>query len=227
MLIRLADASVESMVEAVFDHDVPAEGGEPWYFGGRVRFEIDVLRQLDLLAELFRNSRSLLAGYSSDQIEQGLWCILGGAHCESFTGLVWNPALPFDPRSEVIASTYDLYGELLAQYPFEAIDFRHPDAIPRRFGTIDYMAPDLLLARPWFPQPDAKDQAEVRGSFLELFARLLAHEAPVAQYAALHGLGHLGHDDGPELIDRFLAEHPWLESDQRAYALAARCGDVL
>jgi hypothetical protein len=89
------------------------------------------------------------------------------------------------------------------------------------------MAPDLLLARPWFSRADAADQARVSDGFLEVFARLLAHQAPVARYAALHGLGHLHHEGRAAAIDRFLAEHPSMESDQREYALAARCGDVL
>jgi hypothetical protein len=227
MQISLSEATVESLVDALFGHDVPTGDVEPWYFAIRVCFEIDPRRQLKLIAELFHNAGSLLSSYSAAEVEQGLWCMLGGAHSESFTGLVWSAALPFGDRSEVIASVFDLYDQVLAPYPFEGIDFRHPDASPRRFRTIDYMAPDLLLEQPYLPKADAADEARVRETFLGLFARLLTHPAAVARYAALHGLGHLEHQDRAATIDRFLADHSCLESDQREYAFSARRGEVL
>jgi len=226
MVVSLRDATIESFVQEVFDHELPREGYDPWYYGSTVHFDMDAQHQLDLLAELFGNARSLLADFSPAGIVQGLWCMMGGVHNESFTGLVWNPALPLSQRRAVIRSVYDLYDQLLCTYPYEEIDFRHPDG-DRAYEGIDYMVPDLLLSKPWFPDESEADQAAVSTEFLELFARMLEHEAPVAQYAALHGLGHLEHPDRSDTIDRYLAAHSWLEPDQREYALNARRGDVL
>jgi hypothetical protein len=225
VVITLRDATIESFVRDIFDHETPEEGRKPWYYPHDVSFEIDERHQLDLLAELFGNARALL-DFSSGEVVQGLWCMMGGVHYESFTGLVWNPALPLDQRRAVIQSVYALYDQLLGAYPYESVDFRHPDD-DRRFNGIDTMVPDLLLSEPWIRDRSETDHASIRTAFLELFARLLEHQAPVAQYAALHGLGHLEHPDRGATIDRYLTANPWMDPDQRDYALAARRGDVL
>jgi hypothetical protein len=226
VVIRLRDATIESFVRGVFDHEMPEEGSKPWYFPFDVSFETDERRQLDFLAELFGNARALLADYSPDFVCQGLWCMMGGVHFESFTGLVWDPALPLDKRRAVIQSVYDLYDQLLGAYPYESVDFRHPDE-DRRFNGIDYMVPDLLLSGQTTRGEVDADEVAVRAEFLDLFTRLLEHPAPVAQYAALHGLGHLEHPERAATIDRYLAARSWMDHDQREYALAARRGEVL
>lgn len=226
VVIRLRDATIESFVASVFDHEMPEEGRKSWYSPFDVSFEIDERRQLDLLAELFGNAGELLAGYSADQVKQGLWCMMGGHRCDSFTGLVWDRALPLEQRRAVIRSVYDLYDQLLGAYPLESVDFRHPDE-DRRFNGIDYMVPDLLLSGQTIRGEVDADELAVRAEFLALFARMLEHQAPVAQYAALHGLGHLEHPERAATIDRYLAAHSWMDHDQREYALAARRGEVL
>lgn len=225
MIVNLTKATVGELAQVVFDHSA-SDDEDAWYYGD-LDFEIEPDRQLRLLAELFHSAPSLFKDYSTRQVEEGLWCMMGGAHSDKFCGLVWNPALPRPARLDVVAGVYTLYDRVLATYPHEQIDFRHPDADPRRFRTIDYMAPDLLLHRPRFRHEDELDVVALREAFLDLFSRLLAHGAPVAQYAALHGLGHLQHEGGVAVIDRYLEAHAWLEPAQREYAEAARTGDVL
>lgn len=225
MIIDLTRASFSDLAGTLFDHPV-TESEDPWYFGD-VEFEIAPEHQLRLLGELFHGAPASFAEYDPPQIEQGLWCMMGGTHQNSFCGLVWWPTLPLDSRLTVIAGIFPLYDRVLATYPYESIDFRHPDADPRRFRTIDYMAPDLLLKGPWVPDADKADADAIRTAFLDLFSRLLAHDAPVAQYAALHGLGHLAHEGRRSVIDRYLSAKRLLEPAQRQYAEAARNGDVL
>lgn len=73
----------------------------------------------------------------------------------------------------------------------------------------------------------AYDRTRVCSALLGVLARLLDHPAPVAQYAALHGLGHLPTQKRRDVIDRYLAARPDLETEQREYALAARAGTLL
>lgn len=226
MTFDLTGATVASLGQIVFGHSPMNDDGEPWHFGD-VDFVVDPDRQLHLIAELFAGAPAIFASYDARQVEEGLWCMMGPSHSERFTGLVWNPDLPLGARRAVVESVYTLYDRVLAAYPYDEIDFRHPDASDRRFFTIDYMAPDLLLHAPWFRREDRDDHAEMRAAFLELFRRLLAHDAPVAQYAALHGLGHLDHGGRRDVIDCFLAAHGWLDPAVRAYAEAARRGGVL
>jgi hypothetical protein len=89
------------------------------------------------------------------------------------------------------------------------------------------MAPELLLSASWLSRSDPRDGAAIRNAFLDTFRRLLTHPAPVAQYAALHGLGHLEHDLRPQVIDAYIARHPDLPAAQREYSERARSGEVL
>jgi len=226
MNVDLRTARVEELAKAVFDHPASEDPDEPWYFGD-VCFEVEPAHQIDLLAELFQGAPGHFQDYRTDQVEQGLWCMMGAVHHQAFCGLVWSPTLPLSGRLNVVSSIFVLYDQVLASYPYEPIDFDHPDAEPRRYRAIDYMVPDLLLEAPWFPEADTADAAQVQAGFLELFTRLLDHHGPVAQYAALHGLGHLKVEGRDAVIDRYLDTHAWLDAAQREYAEAARRGDVL
>ena len=226
MPISLIGASLDQFVQAVFDHDADPEA-EPWYFDSNVRFEVEPEYQVSLLTRLFRQSEMLLARYSNAQIEAGLWCIFGGVFADCFTQLIWKQELAFEERGALVASVYDLYHQVLARAPNASIDFIHADDPPRRFETIDYMATDLLVDIRNDDEPSNADAVRVCDECLRLFERLLNHPAPVAQYAALHGLGHLPHARREEVIAEYIRTHPDLTPDQRTYASEAQKGDVL
>ena len=226
MLVQLRNISLPTFVERVFDHLPPVDGDKPWYFDD-VEFEIDSAEQLRHLTDLFEAPESLLAyGLSLQQIEIGLWCILGGAHNDAFVSLLWDRSLPIRDRRRLIAALLPLYDRLLASAPYEVIDFEHPDRTPRRFRTIDYMALALVVEAITPANSTAYDRTCVRASLLDVLERLLEHPAPVAQYAALHGLGHLRSKKRLDAIDRYLA-NPALADSQREYALSARAGTLL
>ena len=61
----------------------------------------------------------------------------------------------------------------------------------------------------------------------ETLAKILELSSPIAQGAALHGLGHLHHPETEGLIDDYLEANPDLEAEMREYALAAARFQVL
>jgi hypothetical protein len=71
------------------------------------------------------------------------------------------------------------------------------------------------------------EDLELQNIFLETLAKVLAIDSWICQGAALHGLGRLHHPKTKELIQRFIAEHPALTQEQKAYALAASRFEVL
>ncbi|HKW10065.1 MAG TPA: hypothetical protein VJO33_06775 [Gemmatimonadaceae bacterium] len=227
MLVRLRDIPLTSFVEQVFAHAPPADDAKPWYFGD-VRFEVEPIQQLRHLTDLFSSADSLPDyGLSNAQIGEGLWCILGGAHNWAFVSLVWDPAIPIALRRATIDALFNLYDRLLAATPYEAIDFRQPDYPPRRFQTIDYMALALVVEAITPSNSTPYDRTRIRSALLSVLGRLLDHSSPVAQYAALHGLGHLRTKRRVEVIDRYLVSQPAVDGAQREYALDARAGTLL
>ncbi len=225
-VIDLTDATLEQLVEAVFrTSDLPRDpdgNATEW-----VDFRVDPTRQLVLATELFRRAGGLLDQFSTAQIERGLWRIMGGEYSELFTDHLWDPTVPLAARLGAVGAIDDLYRELLARPPYEPVDFQHPDRLPRRFETIDYMVPDLLLHAPAFVEGTEADRAAMRDAFQATFRRLLQHPAPIAQYAALHGLGHLDHSRRAPVIAAYLSQRSDLSPDQRAYAEKAQRGEVL
>jgi hypothetical protein len=141
--------------------------------------------------------------------------------------LVWDRSLPFELRRAPITALFELYDRLLAALPYESIDFRHPDSTTRRFKTIDYMGLALVVEASWPSSSTSYDRTRVRAALLDVLSRLLEHPAPVAQYAALHALGHLKSKKRVDVIDHYLAARPQMPDAQREYALDARSGTLL
>ncbi|HEX6806451.1 MAG TPA: hypothetical protein VF118_00605 [Gemmatimonadaceae bacterium] len=227
MLIDLRNATVEEFTTALFDH-TPREELEdkPWYFADDLHFVVEPERQVANMTAVLEHAGNLIDRYSSPQIEEGLWCMIGGCWFDEFFGHAWNPSIALEPRLAAIDSIYFLYDQLLAARPFESIHFRHPDLLPRRFANIDYMVTDLMLLGRGRDRPTA-DARRLRDACLRVFVRLLHHPAPVAQYSALHGLGHLNRAKGRAEIALYIAQHDDLSEDQLEYAHDAMRGDVL
>jgi hypothetical protein len=89
------------------------------------------------------------------------------------------------------------------------------------------MIPDFLMHVPRDVDLTSSDARAVSDAFLAVFTRMVQHPAPIAQYAGLHGLGHLQHRHRPHVIDAYLAANPDLDPSARAYAMTARAGEVL
>ena len=228
MLIQLRDVPFTIFVERVFAHDPPRDEANPWWYAGDVRFEVDPVQQLEHLAELFHTADALPTyGLSNAQIEDGLWCVLGGANNWQFVSLLWDRSAPLGLRHTTIGALFDLYDRLLAARPYEPIDFAHPDSTSRRFNTIDYMAQALFVEALTPSNSTAYDRTRIRAALLDVLSRLVEHPAPVAQYAALHALGHLKSKKRVAVIDRYLSARPHIGHEQREYALSARAGELL
>ena len=227
MIIDLTNATLEQLIDTVFDPRRDSASADDEEGPDGIEYRINPARQVVLLADLFRRSSTLPAQFPSTRIERGLWHIMGAEHFDAFAAHIWNPGVSLVDRVRLVQSVHGLYDDLLASYPYQDIDFAHPDRLPRRFQTIDYMAPELLLLGGAFARDDPGDRAAIRNAFLGTFSRLLDHPSPVAQYAGLHGLGHLKHKLGSDAIASYVERHPGLTPAQRRYAAQAQRGQVL
>jgi hypothetical protein len=71
------------------------------------------------------------------------------------------------------------------------------------------------------------EDLELQDIFFHTLIKVLALDSWICQGAALHGLGHLHHPETPEMVDKFIGEHPTLAEEQIAYAHAAAKFKVL
>jgi hypothetical protein len=213
--VDLRRASLPELVTFVFDH--PTRGGKSqaleWYWRKDYRLQIDPARQILNLRDLFRKSAPLRRDFSEGELDAGFWFMFGPGGREWFLDPLWNPAVPWPLREEYHSNIPRLYTGV----------FR------KRVGTISYMLWDLLTEDYRFGHRDPRSAPEARRVHQAMYRalgrqlKLRYHEA---QFAAIHGLAHLGGPKARALLREYLRMR---DRPRRlaSYAQAALSGNVL
>jgi hypothetical protein len=207
--------SFEEFVSFLFNRDVPPESKkiDPWDWN--IEVEFDPQKICAYYVRLFRQPEFLLTRFTKLQLEQGFWAIQGpNLDCSAYR-IIHESELPFSAREECIRAMSDLFTRLFAK---ESLD------------TSVYMWWDSRCYD-WHCGNRRREQGgedeQMQDVFFETLAQLLSSDFENCQGAALHGLGHLHHPDTPELINRYIHEHPDLTKERRGYAVAAAKFEVM
>jgi hypothetical protein len=213
--IDISGYSYDEFISFMFDNEVVPSEGEwhPWFFDVAVTF--DASRICEFYTTLFRQPDFLLEKYSKASLEQGFWAIHGSSlDCSAFW-IMWNEELPFSSRSECVRSMSQLFRRLFAREPLET-------SVPMWWDSLCYE---------WHCGNRDRDRGGedllMQDVIFETISDLLKSDSTTCQGAALHGLGHLHHPKTQELVDSYLAEHPSLNEECKAYALAVAKFEVL
>lgn len=209
----------EQWVNAIFDHPVPDDNSDAWYWA---RESDHCIEQDDLNAEYlvrpFTHCDRLLQKFDTPQVNQGFGFIIHPA-CSEHTDTISRA--PWRVRRSWIRSIYDVYAKCFAGRCVDALS--HLDEASMRFNYACYMWWDVF---PGWPEPH--DPAS--GECLDVMGRCLTLSHNGCMEGALHGLGHW-HGHFPErvesIIDAFLRERKDLRPELIGYALRARHGGVL
>jgi hypothetical protein len=146
--------------------------------------------------------------YSDEQLNQGLWAVFGAAiSCERFC---LDPRVDTSLRTDAIESMYIPFRDFAAHRPVEAVResfyFMWWDAILfNTFFEDDLTTDDGRSRRDYGALPeDRKLMGEV---ILRTLLKILALDHQGCQWCALHGLGHLNHPSGAEIVQAYLDAH--------------------
>lgn len=216
--IDISRHSFDQFIDFMFDHEVvtrlnheAAERGEdeqPWYWK-LIELVYDPEKVCGYYVRLFREPRFLLQRFSKPQLEQGFWAVQGCNLDCGLGNLLWVSEVSFAVREECVRSMFDLFRLLFATEPLDTSVNMWWDSLcydwhcgnrSRNSGGEDLKMQDVMF---------------------ETLSAILCLDSPTCQGAALHGLGHLHHPETPELIQRYLKEHPFLAKQWKEYALAA------
>lgn len=166
-----------------------------------------------LCTGLFERFGELSAGYSDDQIEQGLWMVCGNPYFLVLNQLA-DADLPVGLAVDCVRASYHLYSDYLAP----RLSYRHAGPLYMWWdqawtnGSSDFGP----------PEPQLLD------AVLETLGRILEISDSECQRAALHGLAHFKQDwdetAGKAVIDAFIAQHRAEVSDE-LIAYAEFCRD--
>ncbi len=211
MDVDLRGRDLESVTDFIFGHPVPeAPDAKGWYW--EVDLTFDPREQVGHLTAIFRNAAVLRSRYSPEQLEQGFWYLISGAD-GGICDLLWNPAVPWTARAELIDATVALYRDLFTVDPLDTSSHMFWDGI----------AYDYALTRD--PKSNAEDR-RVQDAIFEALVQILELDSLTCQRAALHGLGHLRHRETEKAVEGFLARNPNLSEKDRAYARACASGTM-
>ena len=160
------------------------------------------------LTELLEDFGRLAARFSCEQVEQGLWFVLG----EPF----WlRDAL--DDRRIALESRERCVRAMI--HPFRDYYLPRDESFS---GSVFFMWWDLALLR-------ITDQpSEIDGIAVDVIGQVLQLPAKGCQFAALHGLNHLHPNDAAaQLVRQYLAEHQAsLTADEIAWVEACASGEA-
>lgn len=217
--VDLRRAGFEAWLDAVFDHPPrsdPRDINTAWYWMVLVDFRVDPARQVRYLTKLFERPQVLVTRYTAAQIEEGFWFMFGAAGTEWFLDPLWDAEVPWVAREACIRAVPRLYDGL---FP--------PDG---GGDGVAWMLWDLLAfgydCGNHDPARNEEDRRVQDAMFEALREMLTRSKSPAAQEAALHGLFHLKHAGGPDLIRGYLRLRgvpPWL----REYASSVLDGRAL
>jgi len=166
---------------------------------------IDRVLFLNRVTFLFETFRDIAARFTSEQIEQGLWHLLG---YRFFLGQIVHAC---DVPSEVRRATIRAM-----VYPFRHY---YAEVGERYKGTAFFMWWDLL----------GVGSSDVETPVLDVLEQILMLDSKPCQFAALHGLNHLFPTvRASELVSSYLAEHrSAMDEKEIAWVEACRDGKAL
>jgi len=170
--------------------------------------EYDEPAFVQTVTELFEDFGTLAAQFSCEQVEQGLWCVLG--HPFSLRDVLVGPRLPLEARERCVRAMI---------HPFRDYYLPRDASFP---GNVFFMWWDLMLAR------IADEPSDIDGIAIDVMGQILELPARGCQFAALHGLNHLQPNDAAaQLVRRYLTEHQAsLTADEMAWVEACASGEA-
>ncbi len=207
----LRNISFSEFISLIFQRDEPVKPEEIVLMSD----EVDDERLCAYYVRLFRQPEFLLSQFTKEQLEAGFWAIMGYTHEWSAGHLIEYSDATLASRKECIESMAVLFERLFLNEPLD---------------TSVHMWWDSLCYA-WHcgnrSRVNGGEDLELQDIYFHTLTKVLDLNSWICQGAALHGLGHLHHPGTPELVSRFIAEHPTLSDEQLAYARAAAKFNVL
>lgn len=215
--------SFEDWVKHVFDHEVRKPDWywdmDAWEWGGPLELTVEYL------SKLFGRPLPILANFSDEQLNQGLWYLISTSCSNHMLALI-DESVPLELRVECVRSIQRVFEQM-----FSGLCSAHLSHIDEKgaapLNSVCYMWWDLT---PLLMEPDDAARGSISKAALDVMEQTLKLDSIACQESALHGLGHGAHYYPTEvkgIVDQYLKSNPNLRSELKDYALKAREGHVL
>lgn len=222
----LKDLTFEGWLTHVFDHPVPLENRQAWYWDtDRDWWDENAADSIRFMTRAFEHAALVFEPYSDAQLNQGLWFIASNACSNHMFGLLAEDA-PWSERERCVYAIHQLFEQCFARRCSPHLSHvDEPGANP--LNLVCYMWWDLI---PIYGKPDEPQRVALDAAILQVMESTLQLDSIACREAALHGLGHWQHEY-PErvgaIIDAFSMSRPDLPEKLHAYMINAYTGYVL
>jgi hypothetical protein len=221
---------LEEWIAYIFDHPVAGNIRQAWYWSeDALEWKGPPEEIPALIAETFEHGGESLTRFSDEQLDQGLWFLVGSSPPD-FTDTLVDPQTPFAMRLRALRSFVPLFEQVMAIRCSPHLSHLAEQTAANPLNGACYMWWDLLR----FPLLEIYGPAEAErdlfhSEILVILRRLLAIPHDACRESALHGIGHWVRDypQAAAIVDDFLASGPGLRPELIAHAERARIGNVL
>ena len=185
--------------------------------------EIDPVKPL-VLVEYFERAcmslHELVTPYTWPEIDRFIWNALANPFW--IGRIVTDPILPVSPRMSCIDSMYFPYKQVLELMPESDVE---EDGF---YMWWDIVCGGFCSHHGYFDNvpfvPNSAESCTVHDKLLETLRRILKIPSVRTQRCALHGLGHLHHPKGAEIVQKYIDEHK-LDIDDAGIQWLLECRD--
>ena len=207
----------------VFDHEVTKD---QWFFEvDAPEFRAEPIQIVELMTKTMQRSGTDLAGYSDDQVGQGLNYVFSNS-CSNLSFAVFDGSVGLNQKLEVLRSIAALYKDCFEPRCRPALGhLSEPDA-SRPLNYICYMFWDVTPLAYWDGKANEEKAYEV---VLDVLAEALNSSNIACVESAVHGLGHVHSRKLGSRVKRILGAFEPKLPDNRLlpYVQAAATGCVL
>lgn len=197
-----------------------AEADEP--FNGE-----DPLTVFDFMAQLVHTPATGLAGYSDDQIGQGLQFIFSG-DCSGLSHAFKSAPVSFEQREEVLRKLWHLFRDVLVPRCPPVLAARSQEKL-LPLPYICYMFWDVCPLSGQWPGVGKTERRAYYEAVAWVMQQCLTVPNPAVVESGLHGLGHMVIDYpavATPILDAYLARYKNRQDALAQYARAARTGGI-
>jgi hypothetical protein len=213
----LQDIFVESEDTTLYDPN----SEHVWY-----DFDENPEIEVEYILRLFTSPVEYTNGYSDEQINKMLWCLINESSPHLYHLL--DDKIPFDLRVQVVNAMYIVYEKLFVTRCSNGTTAWANEETTKQFNPLNsicYMWWDII---PLYGKSGNRTREKLDSYCLDVMERILQLNSIACQESALHGLGHW-QNAYPKRVKRIIDEYLKREIDNelREYARQACTGMIL
>ncbi len=208
--LDLSSLTYPAFLAYFFDRPIVGSADERYYLfrkGIDNFYAYDPATVASHVRDMCRDWANLTKIYSDDQLNQGLWAVFGVAiSCERFC---LDPQVDISLRTDAIESMYIPFRDgamhRTVEYVKDSFYSMWWDAILFNTFYEDDWKTGYSRSRDYRALTD--DRKLMGDAILRTLVKILALDHQGCQWCALHGLGHLNHPSGGEIVQAYLDAH--------------------